>query len=493
MDIAELNRRIKGERMKAGFYETDITPLIGMEQPGGYGKMYVKGIHDRLKVRAAVINDGKETVALVGVDTCVIQSAEPVKAIRTEIEKLTGIKGAGVLIGASHTHAGGPLFGLREDEYEDAPDLVKKLVSRYSTVPDPLYYKYFVGQAVTAVCEAYGRMEDVLISCGSGVEDRVAFNRRLKMKQGRTYTHPGKGNPDIIGPAGPIDPEVGVLAAWNKKGELMGCVVNYACHGTTNYGAVTADWIYHLEKRIQGAMNPGATVVFLNGASGDITQVDNLSMSEREVGEKYSDFVGSRVGAEAVKVMVTAEKVDSFPLACRQEFLKMKRRKPSKARVEKSLGIVEDGLEKSRFDTEWTFAKELLITDYLVNKKPESEVEVQGIQVGPAVFLANPAEFFCQLGLDIKKASAFPLTFVVELANGSCGYVPGEKAFSPEGGGYETVLTSYSNLETGAGEKIVKASLDIAAVFKPDKVPQPPRVKEAASPWNYGILGPDLD
>jgi len=117
--------------------------------------------------------------------------------------------------------------------------------------------------------------------------------------------------------------------------------------------------------------------------------------------------------------------------------------------------------------------------DALLQTQPAADVEVQAVQVGPAVYLANPAELFAQLGLDTKAASPFPLTWVVELANGCVCYVPTEEAFGPHGGGYETRLTSYTNLEVKAGTKIVEASLRLARSLTPSAVPEPPK----APPW----------
>ncbi|MDO8629207.1 MAG: hypothetical protein Q7R41_01835, partial [Phycisphaerales bacterium] len=103
---------------KAGFAERDITPDIGMETPGGYGKSYHRSFHDPCKVRAAVFDDGKQRVALVGIDILFITRALT-KEVRAEIEKRCGLKADHILLGASHSHAFNKVKVLRESpDYE---------------------------------------------------------------------------------------------------------------------------------------------------------------------------------------------------------------------------------------------------------------------------------------------------------------------------------------------------------------------------------------
>jgi neutral ceramidase len=330
------------------------------------------------------------------------------------------------------------------------------------------------------------------VGFGTGHEDKVSFNRRMKMKNGLAYSHPGPGNPDIVGYAGPIDPQVGVIAAWDLNGTLLGTIVNFACHATTSPGGISANWIQYLEQSIQGALQTRTPVVFLQGACGDITQVDNLSPYQRPGPEEWSKLVGGRVGAEAVKVILSMPKTKDVTLDAKQKVWPIKRRIPSPETVQKSLEIVEKG--KNPLDpTEWTFAKEIVMLDALVKKEPACEVEVQAIQVGPVVCVSNPAEYFVENGLRIKKDSGFPMTFPTELANGCTGYVPTEEAFGPNGGGYETRLTYYSNLEVTAGTQMADVGIELSKQMTPDKMPEPLKsLPFAGKPWTYGAVPPQL-
>jgi hypothetical protein len=476
--------------MKVGFAETDITPDIGMEQPGGYGKSFHRTLHDPCKVRAAVFDDGQNRVALVGIDALAVRR-QLVEPVRKEIQQKCGIPCDAILIGASHSHSSGPTCMILPGEYDFASEFIKKLAYEKSSCADTVYLKRVHKAIVEAVCTADARRAESLCGVGVGTEDKAAFNRRFRMKNGLSYTHPGKGNPDIVEPAGPIDPQVGVIGVWDKQGKLTGCVVNYACHATCSPGGISANWIFYLEQTIRGMLGPDVAVVFLQGACGDVTQVDNLNTDVNPAPERWSRLVGGRVGAEAVKVLLSMEPGRLAPVDYKIKLWDVPRRKPSPERVKQALELVAQDPKKVGA-TEWTFAKETVLLDALLTKHPKAKVEVQAIQVGPAVFLTNPAEFFCQLGLDIKRGSPFKYTFPVELANDCVGYVPTEEALGPHGGGYETRLTAYSNLEPTAGTQMVQAALELARKMKPGEEPKPKKAP-TGKPWNYGDLPPQVE
>ena len=379
-------------------------------------------------------------------------------------------------------------------DFENAPPLVQDLYFKKSTTSNPGYTQLLKKQIVEAVVAADATRVDAKAAVGYGHEDKVAFNRRLRMKSGLTFSHPGAGNPDVLGYAGPIDPQVGVVGVWDLKNNLLGVVVNFACHATTSPGGISANWPSAMEQTLRGATgNAALPVVFLQGASGDITQVDNLTKFQNPAPAEWWQIVGGRVGAEAYKTLLLIRRGASTNITVdiRSKVWNVKRRLPTPEKVKRALEIVQTPQTRDNA-TEWTFAKETVLLDAVAKVRVEEEVEVQAIQVGPAVFVSNPAEYFVQYGLDIKQGSKFPFTFPVELANGCTGYVPTEEAFGPNGGGYETRLTSYSNLEISAGRQFADTGITLANQMTPGPVPQPLPAPPFRAPWSYGNLAPEV-
>ena len=434
---AEAEQGAQELRLRAGFARRDITPAPGAEMPGGFNKHLATAVHDPLYVEVAWIGRGDTSLALAGVDACMVP-ANCVAEARRLAAQATGIPGSHVLIGASHTHNGGPL------------------VDCFGSEQDPAYTSLVAQRIAEAIGEAAQKAVPARVGVGLGHEDGVGFNRRFKMKDGTYRTHPGKTNPDILEPAGPIDPDVAVLAFQDAQGALLGCVVNHALHGTVMGGPdFSADWICYLRSTLRGASGADMGVVFLNGACGDVTQVDNRNPRPAEFGEAWARRIGTTVGAEALKVLARMEFKEDAVLDARIVPIDLPIRDLAESdeallrRESPASGLGSGGQE--------VYLREAMLVREMKAQSPTVRVEIQAARIGDAALVTNPAEFFAELGLAIKRESTWNPTMVVELANGYAGYVPTEKAFSE--GGYETRTARSSFLAPGAGESIVEESV----------------------------------
>lgn len=415
--------------LQAGFGTVDITPETGASIPGGWKAVPGRGVLDPLLVVAGVITDGTTPVALVGVDGIFIGGAT-VKQARERIAKNTKIAGANVLVAASHTHTGGPLLLC------------------HGVLADPAYQDRVANAVAKAVEDAWATRQPCEVGVGLGKEDSISFNRRFLMKDGKEITHPGKpGTPhhrEIVRSAGPIDPDVGVLAVRNPGGAVIGVVVNFACHGTAVGGDLfSADYIGPLRKRLKAVYGESAQVVFLNGACGDITQVDNLSPGN-DFGPARADLMGAKLAAEAVrtigrmcwmKTLSTAAATERVPVRIRPE--------PDVAGERPAFGLGSG--------PEDLYAAERTKVAQEREETPIVDCEVQGLRIGPLGIATNGAEYFVEYGLRIKQASPHKVTWFVD--------VPTAEAFAA--GGYETRTAQTSKCAPDGGQKLLEGALRV--------------------------------
>src|SRR6266436_2243179 len=148
--------------LQVGFGIGDITPDAGMEMPGGFSKRTGKGVRDKLLAVACVVHDGERTAALVGIDSLFI-TRPTVEVARRSIQKATRIPGEHVLIGASHTHTGGPI------------------ASCLGCDADPKYLDKVATGIASAVGDAWNSLHAAEIGVGTGIVDNISFNRRFLM------------------------------------------------------------------------------------------------------------------------------------------------------------------------------------------------------------------------------------------------------------------------------------------------------------------------
>ncbi len=435
--------------MKIGFSSANITPSYGMEKPGGMGKAFIQGVHDDCLATACVIDDGKATIAVVGVDALSVKHSVCEDA-RAMIQEAVGIPAEHVMFGASHTHSGGPAC--------DA----------FASESDPDYLRHMSRQMGTAVIDAHRRREESFIGVGVGEAPGVAHHRRWIMKDGSQRSHPRAEQENMDHPQGELDPSVGVVGVSDAEGRLRGCIVNFTCHGTTGLGVggtASADWIYFLGRSLQDVFGDDFGVVYMQGACGDVTQVDNTAPPETVwSGPLMARKVGCTVAGEAMKALVQMEFHEKVKVAGARKRIYLTPRQPTRKELKWAREHLESDVRLvDRWGTESIWAREWLALAKMNKQEKRVKCEIQALTVGGAAFVSNPGEYFCSLGLDIKRRSKFEPTFVVELANGCVGYVPTKDAYE---GGYESQMACSSKLVAGSGEKIADACVKLLGTMK---------------------------
>lgn len=425
-----------------------ITPPMGTPMAGYYSARGADGVLDDLYAKALVLNDGQSKVALVACDLIGIP-AEVVAAARERIASEAGIPAEHVLISATHTHTGPVL--RRRSTRDDLDGGNSELSLKYT--------EELPAKLAQAVIEAVKVLQPCRLFVGRQDEPELSFCRRFWMKDGTVGWNPGKLNPNVIRPVGPCDPQVSVLYAESDQKQPVAAYVNFALHCDTVGGTkICADYPGVLARRLAEWKGPQFMTLFGNGTCGDLNHI-NVRWADRQKGPEEAARIGTILAGDVAKALMKSHPVEQVPLAVRREVLSLPLAPITQEDVQRAREIVANR-EKAKF-LDQVFAFKVL--DVAAQEGKPLEAEVQVFTLGREVaVVALPGEVFVDLGLSIKAASPFRYTFVVELANGSPGYIPNRSAYAQ--GQYEVVSTRFAE---GSGETLVTAALrlleDLAA------------------------------
>ena len=472
--------------IKAGFFESDITPsIIGMPNSTH------KNISTPLSITAGVWQTEAAKVAIVGADLIML-SAPLLDRARAVLKQRIGLDL--LVFGASHTHESGPCVDWyaapdEVDRFTELEPAVRAELRKDASVSDPDYMRLIERRLVDAVVCAAARVEEVRLIMGKNLVEDVAYSRRYRMKDGFTVTHAGKGNPDIVDYAGPVDKELVTLAAVNRRDEVIGMIINFACHAQVSGGAVgySADYPYYMREMLKKNLNPRLVPVFLNGCCGDVTWIDSLSTEPYRCGIKWANTLGQRVGFGALDVVNREEPVEFDVIKYASEDLSLNYREITEERYARDLAAVRERYQpdfKGRLGfMEFLKGRDTIWMRRRIGQNPKLVCNISGVQIGNLLLVTNPTECFAQIGLDIKAASPFEHTMVSELTNGYLGYLPTADVFGPHGGGYEGCLSAASFLEKDAWRKVQEKNIAMVKRFQPEKVIEKPKVTNG-KPWN---------
>lgn len=383
-------------RLRAAAAKVDITPPDS-RWLSGYAPRQSDGVLDRIYHRVVALDSGGAQLYLISSDLCLF-SPGLYDSVTADLRKEAGIDPAHVLWSVTHTHAA-PEIG--------PPDIYKTLLGRSDHDWDREYTARTTRALIDAVKTARDGLEPARIGFGTGAS-MANINRRAKDVDGRVSLG--------LNPEGPVDRQLNLIRLTRPDGSSIALIVNYAMHGTVmggqnlkisgdGPGTVTA----YLEEKL------GGTVLYINGAAGDIAPIYSVYPNERAGHlSQFRVLLGDRVLA-AVRAL--APGTGEVVLRHAEKIVETPRKQ---------------GLEWPAELAAYTRAGDA----------PQVRLPIRFVRINDTVIWSAPVEMFCEIAMDVRNASPFTHTFYFGYTNGWLGYLPTARAF--EEGGYEPRTSPFS-------------------------------------------------
>ena len=191
----------------------------------------------------------------------------------------------------------------------------------------------------------------------------------------RANMHPGYQNPEFIGPAGPEDPELSLVAVTSPGGKPLAVLANYSMHYVGSDRGVSPDyygWFSDSLGRLLGA--PEVVAMMSQGTSGDQHWMDYGRPKLEWKNVPYAEALARKAADAYGKIRFR----DWAPVDIRQTRLTLSRRTPDAARLEWARGIwaaVPEGKPRNQVEV---YAREQI----LLHQEPRRELILQAARIG---------------------------------------------------------------------------------------------------------------
>ncbi len=443
--------------LRAGAFVVDITPTeLPVSSAGSMTHRMADKVHDPLHARCLVLDNGETQIAVVTCDSCMIPR-EIYDLAKQAASQATRIPTEHMLCSATHTHT------------------AVSATPTFQSLVEEEYLPFLTQQIANSIIQAHSQLEPAQIGWAIGNNPRQVFNRRWFLRPGvriddpfnlgsdKVRMNPTPNSKDLLQPAGPVDPEVPVLAVRATDGRAIAMWANYSLHyvGGVPSDSLSADYFGEFARQFTGLIDagdsePAFVAAMTNGTSGDINNINFFEGSGRQQPFEQIRIVASDVAASAYNAYQRIEFVDQVQIKMREVELELGVRIPSDDELTGAKKLIEQSGPGPWNDRRLIYANETLdLAEYPATVK----VKLQAIRIGELGIVSSPCETFVETGLAIKKQSPLKPTFTIELANGYNGYLPTPEQHAL--GGYETWRAKSSYLTVDAEPKVRQALLEL--------------------------------
>jgi len=425
--------------LSAGAATRTINPNLGDDIAGQLHRRFCEYIRDDLEANFLYLTDGQEQVLLISLDLATVPGTPWTRETCALLGTQLRLPERNVIMFCTHTHTGPDVLGLLHD-----------------SAPSVAYLARLRAALLEGAAEATSSAQPARVGWALG-RAHIGYNRRLCWADGSHSMYGDATRPDFTGLEGPDDPEHGVLFVVDEDGRYLALAHNNCCHATCveNGNFASADFPGEARRLIREALHPQLPVLYLQGASGDVSPWNQLNRKHHD-GERRLREIGAMLAGETLRLLAEAEPIREVVLRHTYEDLEVAVRLPTPEALQRALATREKGEEKAG---RWAYVLDVCGVLRLQEEfaaDPRDVLPVHAVRVGEWAMITNPCELYCQFGLDIKRRSPAEVTAVTQLADGRGGYCP--TIYGVMGGGYSGEAIHWARLEPYAGYKLVETS-----------------------------------
>lgn len=427
-------------QLRAGVAEIELHPPLDLAMADG--APYAKGTLYPLWVKALVLANGAQSLAIVTLDALGIDRQDGLRAAAMAQERC-GIPADSIIMTCSHTHVSpSSLPTLHTYLGQFHPNFDADMKHRERAWIDAL-----MTTIADAVVAAHGALQDASIGVVRTELPWLVFNRRRETRNYGAWTHwMGIPQNQAFAAEGPIDPEFLLFVVRDATHRPLALLWNFTGHNSFNFSdKYSGDLTHTVQAALDERLGTHIPLLYAPGASGNTNYFDfNKPYGlDKATNELASAIIATYREACTLPVVTLGSRKAELYLAQR-DFSRYWWQHDIEQKLPhwREYGAVEVARFRAEAEQIATYQTDLVVQ-----------------RIGDVAFVGLPGEMFVEFGLMIKERSPFRHTAVAIYANDYAGYVTTRQAYA--GGSYEVWPALNARVGREGGYLIVDKTVEL--------------------------------
>ena len=487
--------------VKIGWAEQSITPTDKkLSLRGQFYERISEYVESPVTVTAMAVECGEGSMVICSCDLTSVE-VSLVSRVRELLAGKVGFPLDRLIVCCTHTHtshtyaanaaSSGSALHVLSRYMPD--DMVYRPLVDTTGVMDPVEAFEFLAQRISlAASQAWENRAEALYACGFG-RAAVGMCRRVCFNDGSARMWGDADNATFTELEGGNDSGVELIYTFDRDKRITGVVANIACPSQVleHRSFVSSDYWGKAKKILREKISPDLFLLPLCSAAGDqcprdlVRWIDpETPINDPNIDRPHPRFrradpsmfdlrgaglVGKRVANEIISVLedveAAGEYVDRSVLIHDVRTLDLPLRRVTPAENENAKTAIKEFVRDNRgrqvnyMDTAMMHVHAGTIARFEYQYDHDCcPIELHCVRFGDVAFATNPFELFLDYGNQIRARSLAAQTFLLQLSNGCCGYLPTEKA---EKGGHYSAYVSSGQVGHEGGDLLVRETLSV--------------------------------